>query len=878
MRLLKGTRKMKLRTKLLTAFLSLGIIPFAIIGIISLTTSTRALSEQAFSKLEGIRELKKVQIENFFTERKANMDVLMNTVATLRQAAFEKLRTVQEIKKAQVEQYFQKCLSDMSVIAENITVTEALDDFAETFDEDGNFDKQAYLFLEKEKYGEWLNQFKEKYGYHDLLLITEEGKVVYTLNGESDLGQNLVTGPLKESALGKGFRDGQTGPVIQDFAPYPPSDNQHIAFITAPILQYGEIFGRVALKLNTDAVNAIVQLREGMGETGETYLTGKQDGRIRFRSDRVVREGKIGDAGSGEETEKALSGLSGLMVRAGSAGDMEFVRYDPLKIPGLNWAMLTAMSLAEVIAPRLRGESEDYFTKYARRYGYYDLLLIYPEGDVFFSVAREPEYGTNLFSGPYAESGLGRLFQKVSENRTFGFSDFQPYAPSNGKPFAFMALPVVYNDEVEVVVALQIPIDAVSRVMQGRSGMGETGEAYLVGPDRLMRSDSCMDTENYSVSAAFANPEERRIDTAATRAALSGKTGRDVITNYKGRQVLSAYTPLHVWNATYALITEIDKREAYAAVAHLERIMGAVTIATVAAILGVTFLITGYIVRPISHVINVLIEVSENMANASRELSAGSLSLAEGSSEQAAALEETSASLELISSKTKQTADNAGQTDTLIHEANRVITRAGESVSALNRAMNEIFTASKEISAIMKLIDEIAFQTNILAINASIEAARAGEVGVGFAVVANEVRNLALRVTGAAKDTADIVANTVEKIRDGTELVIRTEAAFSEVAESIAKVSDLAGETAETSGEQARGIEHVSKAVTEMDDVIQQNAANAQESAAASEELRGQAMVMRRVVNELADLIKSKRPPKKKTSEVLKTSEVYKFY
>ena len=170
-------------------------------------------------------------------------------------------------------------------------------------------------------------------------------------------------------------------------------------------------------------------------------------------------------------------------------------------------------------------------------------------------------------------------------------------------------------------------------------------------------------------------------------------------------------------------------------------------------------------------------------------------------------------------------------------------------------AVDAISKSSEETGKIIKTIDEIAFQTNLLALNAAVEAARAGEAGAGFAVVAGEVRNLAMRAADAARNTAELIEGTVKKVNEGGELVATTNEAFTEVAESASKVGELVGEIAAASNEQAEGIEQVNKAVVEMDKVVQQNAANAEESASASEEMNAQAEQMKGFVDDLVALV-----------------------
>ena len=280
-------------------------------------------------------------------------------------------------------------------------------------------------------------------------------------------------------------------------------------------------------------------------------------------------------------------------------------------------------------------------------------------------------------------------------------------------------------------------------------------------------------------------------------------------------------------------------------------------VAIIAMILGVglAFFIARGLVRSLSRVVETMTEGAGQVASASGQVSEASQSLAEGSSEQAASIEETSSSLEEMSSMTKQNADNAGQADNLMKESNRVVGDANSSMTELTTSMQEISKASDETQKVVKTIDEIAFQTNLLALNAAVEAARAGEAGAGFAVVAEEVRNLALRSAEAAKNTAVLIDGTVKKIKGGSELVARTNDAFTKVAESSSKVGELVSEIAAASNEQAQGIEQTNTAVAEMDKVTQQNAANAEESASASEELSAQAEQMMGVVGELSALV-----------------------
>lgn len=269
----------------------------------------------------------------------------------------------------------------------------------------------------------------------------------------------------------------------------------------------------------------------------------------------------------------------------------------------------------------------------------------------------------------------------------------------------------------------------------------------------------------------------------------------------------------------------------------------------------INIFITRLITRPINRVVAGLTEGADHVASTAIQVSSSSQSLAEGTSELASSLEETSASLEKMSSMTKQNADRANQAKAMIKEANQIVEKVNRHMSDMSGAIGEITRSSEETGKIIKTIDEIAFQTNLLALNAAVEAARAGEAGAGFSVVAEEVRNLATRASEAAKNSSNLIENTINAVRNGNELTSATQEAFKENAEISRKIGHLVDEIATASEEQAQGIGQVTKAVAEMDEVTQSTAANAEESAAASEELNAQSAQMKAYVGDLVSVI-----------------------
>lgn len=277
----------------------------------------------------------------------------------------------------------------------------------------------------------------------------------------------------------------------------------------------------------------------------------------------------------------------------------------------------------------------------------------------------------------------------------------------------------------------------------------------------------------------------------------------------------------------------------------------------------VTFVIVLFFVLTIvKDMVNTLTQITQDLGDSSKEVSvassqldAASEKLAEGSTEQAASIQETSSTLEETSSMVQQNRENTKQAAVLAKQSKEYASTSNEQMHSMMSAMEDLKKSSGEIAKIIKVIDEIAFQTNILSLNAAVEAARAGEAGKGFAVVAEEVRSLAQRSAQAAKDTAVIIESNITMSENGARIAREVQQSVSDIDEQSKKVSELLDEISVATDEQAQGVSQINKAISQMEIVLASNASTAEESAAASKALYAQTLNMNEIIERLNSFV-----------------------
>ena len=502
---------------------------------------------------------------------------------------------------------------------------------------------------------------------------------------------------------------------------------------------------------------------------------------------------------------------------------------------------------------------DEYFHRMMETYGVSDIFMICKKhGHVMYSVTHESDLGSNLAVGPYKDSGLAYLWQNVNTGHKLCFEDFQVYEPSGGIPTAFMGVPIDLNGESIGVLAMQVPDKIINDVMTIRSGLGETGETYIVGSDMLMRSDSFSDPINHSILASFTNPSLGTVDTVAAKKAINGETNSEIIVHYDGDLVLSAYAPFEIYGTQWGVLAEINESEAFASVHKLRDLILYISGAVLVIVGLIGFFFSRSIAKPLNLVSSNLNSSSLQIASAAGQLSNTSQDIANGASEQASSIEETTASMEELGAMVRQNVENSKQMNILATKSSQSSETGSNKMEDLLTSMEELNSSSNQINKIIKVIDGIAFQTNILALNAAVEAARAGEAGLGFAVVADEVKNLANKSADAALETSVLIEDSIKKIGHGLEISRGMSTIFQEILTQGQKVTEMSKEVETASTQQDVGIGQINEVVVQLDKVVQSNASAAEESASSAEELSAQSENLRSVVQNLVKTITGK--------------------
>lgn len=917
----------KLKIKLLLIFLLIGVVPILAVGYLALERSSAALSDQAFAQLISMREVKRSQLETFFTRAFEDIAILAGSEDT---------------------KQLQKLLSFYAV--------------DEEISPNDPFLTNTYEYQEIwQTNGKTLSDYVSVYGYADVYIIqAKTGHVVYSAQKGQDLGANLSTGPLSDSPLAILFKRvvAEKKPVILDYQRYSAKGNHPVALIGSPIVDLSnQVQGVAVLQLSIDAINKIMLQRTGMGVTGETYLVGPD---FLMRSDSYLAHqthsvnASFASPGIGslntQATQAALAGETGQKVLPDYRGTPVLSAYAPLKVGDSTWALVAEINESEAFE---RIESLKWAIGYALLIGVLVITVvallvtrsvtkpIIEITEKLSAVALNGDFSARVKVRSRDELGKSaKAFNTMMNSMQSALTDIKKVMEGLAKgDFSNRIETDLQGDLLAIKQATNTSLENVEKSEHAKAELEHEAKVKAAENARVRQALDNVSTntmiadENFNIIYLNRAAESLFSDTKAEFASrvpnfdpnkIIGKNF-DVFHHNSGyqrkllQQLKDTYTQeIQVGSLTLSIAVNpiidqdgerigtvvewTDRTDEVAIEREIDEVLEAATqgdfskqlplvgkkgffhklteglnalsantdeaLADMQRILGamargdLTKRITkeyegryaqlkydtNSTIDKLTQVIGDIRLAASTISMSSNEIASGNRDLSQRTEDQASSLQETAASMDNMTDTVMHSADNALLANSLSEEAKIKAREGGDAVMRTITAMDQISGASNKISDIIGVIDEIAFQTNLLALNAAVEAARAGEQGRGFAVVAGEVRNLAQRSAGAAKQIKELIRDTNKKVDDGAQLVAESGETLQEIVRMVEQVSAKMSEISDSAQSHSSGIEQVNVAIARMDTMTQQNAALVEEAATAGESMLSQAKDMNAMV------------------------------
>lgn len=544
--------------------------------------------------------------------------------------------------------------------------------------------------------------------------------------------------------------------------------------------------------------------------------------------------------------------------------------------------------------------------EFLETFALYDVFIVdVSTGNIVYTVFKELDFSTNILTGRYSKTNLATVVRQaleVTDKKMIKITDFEKYAPSYEAPASFIASPIWDGDKKIGILVFQMPLATINEIMNERDGLGNTGETFLVGNDKRLRSDT-HNNKDFNIYNSF--NKNKLIENINVENALSGKSGAEVTKNYNGDEVLSAYTKIKYKNLSWAIFAEQLTSEAFESANSEQRNIIIFIMFSIGFVIVLSLIITTKLSNQIELVVEQFSSSAHDVQNSSQKMDLISNKLYRSVQTQISSITQSAAAMDEISAMLKNNSNSSQNASVLSGDTKSSALKGKETVDSMvkevksisgsyddiqksmqknNEDINKIIEVINEIAKKTEVINEIVFQTKLLSFNASVEAARAGEAGKGFSVVAEEISNLASMSGKASQDIELMLTNSKNQVREianSTKVHIDkivsdgrikiqngnnvASACKEELDNILNNVNRLDGSIQEINSaihEQSTGIDEVNSAMKSLENATHDTTNMSEKSKESSEDLKNQSTELRKSIQILRKILGAKKATK----------------
>ncbi|WP_446011378.1 methyl-accepting chemotaxis protein [Candidatus Electrothrix sp.] len=809
-----------IRGKLLFWLLIISLVPMAVIGFVSYNYSSSSLQHQSFEQLETTLAFQYQALQRYFDDQAKKLENIASNMEVFQEEAYTKLSAIRALQKKQIQDYFKIRFEDVKIFGQNPQQQQAFSQLLQNADTEPN-----------SEFVEFLDEWLMNRDFASLTMLNQDGEVVYSTDKNVPRGATVHEGTSEWEAMQKGMLETR----FIDYRPSSFHELKNVAYFSTPLFSADQPPSLLLFRLQDHALDSIMKEVPGLGETGETYLVG-MDGMFRSNS-RHFDEPTIANPSFLVDTESivyALAGEDGETSVVNYRGDSVLSAYTAVSIYGVTWVLMVEINQAEAVIPKLEDGKTDLLSQLAQTYTFSDLYLVAPDGYIFASAKRHKDYLTNILTGPYADSMFNKAVQEVLETQKMAISDYAFYEPAGGQAEAFMAIPVMNDDAMSMIVALQISIDPINDIMKIRQDFEkESGQAemeghvemihvdtYLVGSDKLWRSEA-FNPEKYQAKSTLLNPKVKA-DTKAVQQALAGKSDTQVIVNSLGEKALTSWSPVRYKGLQWALISEVAQKEVDRPVMQLLRIVGLLAFLAAIAVIFISLRVAGGVTKQVDEIMQGIAMVEKGEYGQQVK----------------------------ITSKDElgQMAGSFNQMTTTIHDLIESRQQEHDELQdSIIRLLEEITELADGDLSIRATVTEDVIGTLADSLNLMLE-----ELGTAFVRIkqsAEQVGSTANILSASTGELAGQNNNQANMINEAVQEINQLTKAIREAADQANQSASFSRESSQVAGEGAKAVRETSQAMEAIRGNVQNTARSIKRLGESSQEISDFA----RTINEISD-------------------------